>query len=101
MQNETDSKILAGLAAIPNLVAEVHQLQIRLNSIEKKLDQPRPLMPSLGKRVLSVKDAAEELGVSTSIIYRLIYKDQLKPIRGFGRIRFLREEIERFISRKR
>lgn len=50
------------------------------------------------KAVLTVKDMAELLGISTSAVYTLVHRRRI-PYRKFGkRVVFLREEVEEFFK---
>lgn len=50
------------------------------------------------KAVLTVKDMADLLGISTNAVYVLVHRKRI-PYRKFGRrVVFLREEIEEFFK---
>jgi excisionase family DNA binding protein len=47
---------------------------------------------------LSVKEAAEALGVHTNHVYRLIWRGELKAARLGGRVIIPRRELERLLG---
>ena len=96
MQNETDSKILAGLAAIPDLVVTIRNLSERLEAIEEAL---RDLKPQRQKRFYSVKETAVELGLSDKTVRDLIERGLLKASRATRHIKIPHEEIEAYRGR--
>jgi excisionase family DNA binding protein len=46
----------------------------------------------------SVAEAARKLGVSDTMVYRLIGNGQIKVIKGFGRIRVPRTELDKLVQ---
>jgi len=49
-------------------------------------------------RVLTCKETAELLSVTPQIIYSLVRRRKLRPLAGFGRLRFSAAELSRFIA---
>jgi excisionase family DNA binding protein len=47
---------------------------------------------------LSVAESARKLGVSDTLVYRLIGNGQIKVIKGFGRIRVPRTELDKLVQ---
>jgi excisionase family DNA binding protein len=54
---------------------------------------------SAGERLLTVKQVAERLGLSTSSIYRLIDAGELNKVRKGGAARFTDSDVEDLITR--
>ena len=46
----------------------------------------------------SVAESARKLGVSDTMVYRLIGNGQIKVIKGFGRIRVPRTELDKLVQ---
>jgi hypothetical protein len=49
-------------------------------------------------RVLTAKRVAELLSVTPQVIYGLVRRKKLRPLAGFGRLRFSAAELSRFIA---
>ena len=49
-------------------------------------------------RVLTCKQTAELLSVTPQVIYGLVRRKKLRPLAGFGRLRFSAAELSRFIA---
>ena len=68
--------------------------------------EPRPLGPSKsptgpGRRLLSLKDAASALGVSTASIRRLIWSGRLPAVRILRRIHIDVRDLDRLIEQSK
>jgi len=103
MQNENDSKILAGLASIPELLEMLQRINERLDSIEKKLKHS-PAIPAVStrnKRFFTVRETAQELSVSIKTVYRLIDRKLLNPSRALRTFRIPLKDIEDFLAETR
>jgi hypothetical protein len=50
------------------------------------------------KRVLTLKEAADETGTSYMRLWRAAIRGDLRPLKGFGRITISSEELNRFLS---
>jgi len=101
--NENDSKILAGLASLPELMVMLQRINERLDSIEKKLNHApaAPAVSTRNKRFFTVRETAEELNVSTKTVYRLINRRFLKPSRALRTFRIPLKDIEDFLASTR
>jgi hypothetical protein len=64
--------------------------------------QNEKVQPSYGfdapLRVFTAKQTAELLAVTAQVIYRLVRFKKLRPLAGFGRLRFSAAELSRFIA---
>lgn len=49
-------------------------------------------------RVFTCKQTAELLSVTPQIVYSLVRRKKLRPLAGFGRLRFSAAELSRFIA---
>jgi len=52
-------------------------------------------------RVFTAKQTAELLSVTAQVIYRLVRVKKLRPLAGFGRLRFSAAELARFVATTR
>jgi excisionase family DNA binding protein len=52
-------------------------------------------------RLLSVREVAQHLGLSTATVYKLVARGELAHVRVSNAIRFERAEVERFVSARR
>jgi len=49
-------------------------------------------------RVFTCQQTAELLSVTPQIVYSLVRRKKLRPLAGFGRLRFSAAELSRFIA---
>jgi excisionase family DNA binding protein len=50
------------------------------------------------RETLSVVQAAAALGLSNTSVYRLIYDQKVKVLKGFGRLRIPRTELDKLLT---
>ena len=62
----------------------------------------RELPPDPGphERLLTVRDVASRLGVSSALVYKLCQRNELLALRIGGALRFQRASVESFIARR-
>lgn len=100
MLNETDSQILAGLAAIPEFVKTLQRINERLDAIDAKLNTLAVKSSSSNKKkFLTVKEAAETMSIGQASVRRLIQRKLLQRSLALRKILIPVEDIEKFLAR--
>jgi excisionase family DNA binding protein len=59
-----------------------------------------PADPGPHERLMTVREVASRLGVCTALVYRLCQRNELRPLRIGGALRFHADEVESFLARR-
>jgi hypothetical protein len=76
-----------------------HTSTVRANDTRAK-GRPIHSDPSVPRRLYTMKEAAQSLGMSSVSVRRLVDRGLLKPNRALGKLLFPATELDRFASEK-
>ena len=95
MMNMSSSPSVPVTVRCPNCHHELLSADLPVDLVRRTLE------PTAAARLLSVREAAERLGVSRSTFYTLLGRDGLRIVRVGKRVLVPTTELERFIQEGR